>query len=123
MWKQARESGLSLAELLVVLAITVVLAAILMPAVTPPGQTPLPGEKSEDISAYTVLAEEVPRARANDRAASRRERQQAMEDSTEETGLPLEILPASFEPERETATMERNGLEKIKTTDIRYVAP
>lgn len=120
MWKQARESGLSLAELLVVLAITVVLAAILMPAVKPPGQSPRPGETLVESGAYTVLAEELVQPR--ERSISRRERQQAIDDSLE-VQTPREILSTGYDPEPKASTMERDGLEKIKTTDIRYVAP
>lgn len=123
MWKQARESGLSLAELLVVLAITVVLAAILLPAINMPnhGAEIVP---PESLDAYVATAE-------NDAPAvpqSREERSDAREHSAPKVGemsapmiQPVQVMPAFNTSE--VQTLERDGLKEFKTTDISYKLP
>jgi uncharacterized membrane protein len=121
MWKQARESGLSLAELLVVLAITVVLAAILLPAINTPSQPD--GTADVSLDPYVVAADGnvnvVPRIRDN-RSDVRAEHSPVVSDAPEPAAV-VEVLPA-FET-TEVKTQERDGLREFKTTDISYKLP
>lgn len=122
MWKQARESGLSLAELLVVLAITVVLAAILLPAINTPNHDAEIAPR-ESLDAYVAAAENgiplLPRSR-EDRDA--REGNAPMADDTSSPSVrPVEVMPAFNTPEAQT--LERDGLKEFKTTDISYKLP
>lgn len=120
MWKQARESGVSLAELLVVLAITVVLAAILLPAIN----TPTQAEKSEaTLDPYVVAAEGysvVGSRNRNERNMARDSDEPAVND-TPTPEVAVEVMPAFNTGEVET--LERDGLKEIRTTDISYKLP
>lgn len=119
MWKQAKESGVSLAELLVVLAITVVLAAILLPAINTPTQA---GNGETTLDPYVVADGQwigATRSRA-DRADEPEVAVPVVENAPaiEET---VEVMPAFNSGE--VATLERDGLKEIKTTDISYKLP
>jgi len=120
MWKQARESGVSLAELLVVLAITVVLAAILMPAINTPTQA---ASDEVTLDPYVVAAEgySVVGSRNRNERNMDRDRDAAALDDTPVPEVAVEVMPAFDTGEVET--LERDGLKKIKTTDISYKLP
>lgn len=120
MWKQAKESGVSLAELLVVLAITVVLAAILLPAINTPTHA---GKTEPALDPFVVVA--------NGQAiGGSRDRRDRLEDAapeapvTDETAVgeaAVEVMPAFATGE--VVTLERDGLREIRTTDISYKLP
>lgn len=121
MWKQRKESGVSLAELLVVLAITVVLAAILLPAVNSPYHSGDNGPAAVGLTPYVVAAESPP---VTNRSRTERHRGSesdapAVDDTLQQEVA--EIMPAfdGGEPE----TLERDGLKKFRTTDISYKLP
>ncbi len=117
MWKQAKESGLSLAELLVVLAITVVLAAILLPAINTPEHAM--GKTDGSLDPYVVAADGDMNIESGVRLErpSRRDRDvSALDDSA--TRDVLVEMPA--EEEKSVETLELDGVKKIKTTDISY---
>lgn len=120
MWKQAKEPGLSLAELLVVLAITVVLAAILMPAIN----TPTHADKDETtLAPYVVVADGQVIGSARDRydRFDNPASEAPVTDETPVDGATVEVLPA-FDT-GEIVTLERDGLREIRTTDISYKLP
>lgn len=120
MWKQARESGVSLAELLVVLAITVVLAAILMPAIN----TPTRADQDETtLTPYVVAADGQVIGGARDRRDRFEEvaLEATVTDETQNSESVVEVLPA-FDT-GEVVTLERDGLKEIRTTDISYKLP
>lgn len=116
MWKQAKESGLSLAELLVVLAITVVLAAILLPAISTPEHA---REKADASLAPYVLAAEgemqIEEAVRPERPGRRDEATPAVDDSAREEAPEMEPVESQG-----VQTLELDGVKKIKTTDISY---
>ena len=120
MWKQAKESGVSLAELLVVLAITVVLAAILLPAINTPTHA---GNSETTLDPYVVVADgqwsSITRNRP-DRADEPEVAVPVVENAPaiEET---VEVMPAFNSGE--VVTLERDGLKEIRTTDISYKLP
>lgn len=123
MWKQARESGLSLAELLVVLAITVVLAAILFPAINTPNHSDL--KPGADLDPYVASAVEqldiVPGTRGP-RATRQNDHDPVLEGSSGEVpNVVVEVMPAFNTSE--VQTLERDGLKEFKTTDISYKLP
>ena len=120
MWKQAKESGVSLAELLVVLAITVVLAAILMPAINTPTHAE-GGAAGAGLDEFVVAA-------GSYRAANQRIRDDHKSDEPLVNDVPVvevngevEVMPALQTGEVET--LERDGLIEFKTTDISYKLP
>lgn len=115
MWKQAKESGLSLAELLVVLAITVVLAAILLPAINTPNHAQ---EKSDgSLAPYVIAADDPMNIEAGirlERPARRDRDVPALDDSAKREAPEV---PAAGE--KAVETLELQGAQEIKTTDIR----
>ena len=120
MWKQARKSGVSLAELLVVLAITVVLAAILMPAINTPTQA---AKEEITLDPYVVAADGQWGGGARDRR-DRFDELAVEAPVTDESGsreVVVEVMPA-FDA-GEVLTLERDGLKEIRTTDISYKLP
>lgn len=122
MWKQARESGLSLAELLVVLAITVVLAAILLPAINTPNHAE--GDPDANLAPYVVAAEgPMDSTRFRDKPSRDSDSTApVVDDSVNSEPVPaVEVIPAFNTAEAET--LERDGLKEFKTTDISYTLP
>ncbi len=117
MWKQAKEPGLSLAELLVVLAITVVLAAILLPAIN----TPNHAQEKDDGSLvpYAVAAEREmyiePGVQPEARARNLDRNAPAVDDSAKR-----DIPEVPTVEVKGVETLELDGVKKIKTTDISY---
>jgi len=116
MWKQAKESGLSLAELLVVLAITVVLAAILLPAINTPNHA---REKTDgSLVPYAVAAEREMNIEPGIRLEppGNRDRNVPAVDDSAKRDMP----EAPVIEENDVETLELDGMKKIKTTDINY---
>lgn len=117
--KQTEEGG-SLPELLVVLAVTVVMAAILLPAVIGPSDSQVDAATTVD---RMVLDGPVglPSVSMDDRYASRH----GNTDRTLDAETPVEVgaLPADAQREQAELQIEKTGLEKMKTTDISYVIP
>ncbi len=116
MWKQAKESGLSLAELLVVLAITVVLAAILLPAISTPNHAQ---EKTDgSLVPYAVAAELEMNIEPGIRLEPPGNRElnvSAVEDSAKRDMPEVPVIE-----EKDAKTLELDGMKMIKTTDINY---
>lgn len=123
MWKKITDKGEQLPDLLVVLAITVVMAAILLPAVSNYHGNDVNAESGLD-SATTVMDGHV---RPTSRDASAR---YAREDNTATVDANADSVVAERDlsvPEEEFLPMdgavERDGLKKLRTTDISYVVP
>ena len=109
MWRLTTDKGDRLPDLLVVLAVTVVLAAILLPAVT--------GSPASEASAPTeqVVLDGLARP-----AMPSREERYALRDAMSESEH-VEAGVEEVEPAIENA--EKTGLQEMRTTDIRYTIP
>lgn len=123
MWKLVSGKSEQLPELLVVLAITVVMAAILLPAVT--------GTHGNEVNAQSdngILMDGPVRSASESRDV-RRERAEgtratateAVLEEPEAAGDATESADEAVEPA--ITPVEQQGLEKIRTTDISYVIP
>ncbi len=124
MWKtehsEKRSSGLSLSELVIVMGVTMVLTAILMPAIA--GMDP---ERAENILISASVPEviQVPNRpqvdpEQYDRLDRRANRANSVAVPEVEGELPLADTAAPLTPSREV-----EGMGKMITTDIRYRLP
>lgn len=116
MWKLITDKGEKLPDLLVVLAITVVMAAVLLPAVTSSQGNEVSADTNEEVAARPIMDGVVGTTTAPDRA--RRERY-AQEDRMSDTVAPAWTDELSAPA---TTTLEA-GLQEMRTTDIKYVIP
>jgi len=113
--RETKKTGISLSELLVVLSVAVVLAAILMPAIA--GIDPDRAESILKTSDFLVVFEGIvqPRSTAEERTGTREGRYES--DESESYGEVVHIAEEFAPP---SATV---GMNRMLTTDIRYVRP
>lgn len=115
MWKMITEKGEKLPDLLVVLAITVVLAAILLPAVTSSHGNEVNADSGIQ-SERTVLDGPVwtkPRTQGERHPRMDSETSEGIESDVAGVEDPMPVADASVQP----------GIASMRTTDISYTIP
>lgn len=121
MWKKRTDKGGSLPELLVILAVTVVMAAILLPAVVGPSDTQVNAESTFETDTVRMDGHVRPSSiTTEDRYSSRAiasADEQALDDSMDHEIVTDESASLS------SSALELEGLQNILTTDINYVIP
>ena len=115
MWKAVTEKGEKLPDLLVVLAITVVLAAVLLPAVTSSHGNEVNAESGMMMGPVVL---DGPVRSTVGRAMSLEERYADTADPDDGTAV-----EAADEPDSEAEPSLKTGLQQMRTTDISYSIP
>jgi len=113
MWKLITEKGEKLPDLLVVLAITVVLAAILLPAVTSTHGNEVNADSGIQVDQAVMDGIVHPATRARDERRLRTDAEvgETAEDVSLESEIP--VADAAVQP----------GIAQMRTTDISYTLP
>ena len=123
MWSKMTGKGEQLPDLLVVLAITVVLAAILLPAVSNYHGNEVNAESGFTAVGPTMDGHVRPASRSISGRDAREGRDVAAGSQEESVVVERDYAVTEEEYVPFVSTVERDGLEQIRTTDISYVIP
>lgn len=123
MWKKVTGKGEQLPDLLVVLAITVVMAAILLPAVSNYHGNEVNAESGLNSGTFVMDGHVRPAARGASAREDREGRTATVDTDADSVVAERDLSVPEEEFLPVDAVVERDGLEKLRTTDISYVVP